>query len=271
MQAPTDAVILELKNEYKAHFGHFPRGRFASKSSWLTTAITEKHRLTSNTRSIADISTSQLLLIPESTSDAPNNGSHFRRKWLTLGLSTIPASDYSFTAGDKGMTFDASTAGSVHIKTIETDGMAARLFGHKLRVGCLVISVQGPNISDETISGETDALAIVQAHALLSCVLTISAPPDDTITWMTDAISDTRSAEGLELLTQTSMAVQSEINTSSSCVLQSTIAGSIRIFSPHGAQRHTGLSPDDRSGVLEPSLIQTDAYGLSNIDGLLMG
>jgi hypothetical protein len=243
MQAPTDAAILELKNEYKAHFGHFPRGRFASKSSWLTNAITEKNRLTSTTRSIADISTSQLPLIPESTSDAPNNASRFGRKWLTLGLSAIPTSDYSFTAGDKGMTFGASTAGSVHIKTIATGGMAARLFGHKLRVGCLVISVQGPNVFDESISGETDALTIVRAHALLSCVLTISAPPDDTITWMTDAISDRRSAEELELLTQTTMAVQSEI----------------------------GPSPDDRSGVLEPSLIQTDEYGLSNIDGLLMG
>ena len=190
---------------------------------------------------------------------------------MTLGLSTIPASDYSFTAGDKGMTFGASTAGSVHIKTIATGGMAARLFGHKLRVGCLVISVQGPNVFDESISGETDALTIVRAHALLSCVLTISAPPDDTITWMTDAISDMRSAEELELLTQTTMAVQSEIGTSSSGVLQSTIAGPMRISSPHNAQRHAGPSPDDRSGVLEPFLIQTDEYGLSNIDGLLMG
>ena len=245
MQAPTDAAILELKNEYKAHFGHFPRGRFASKSSWLTTAITEKNRLTSTTRSIADISTSQLPLIPESTSDAPNNASRFGRKWLTLGLSAIPTSDYSFTAGDKGMTFGASTAGSVHIKTIATGGMAARLFGHKLRVGCLVISVQGPNVFDESISGETDALTIVRAHALLSCVLTISAPPDDTITWMTDAISDRRSAEELELLTQTTMAVQSEI----------------------------GPSPNDRSGVLEPSLIQTDdhQHWTVHIDGMLMG
>jgi hypothetical protein len=36
-------------------------------------------------------------------------------------------------------------------------------------------------------------------------------------------------------------------------------------------QSEIGPSPDDRSGVLEPSLIQTDEYGLSNIDGLLMG
>ena len=86
-----------------------------------------------------------------------------------------------------------------------------------------------------------------------------------------DAISDMRSAEELELLTQTTMAVQSEIGTSSSGVLQSTIAGSMRIFSTRNAQRHAGSSPDDRSGVLEPSLIQTDEYGLSNIDGLLMG
>ena len=83
----------------------------------------------------------------------------------------------------------------MHIKTIATDGMAARLFGCKLQIGCMVISIQGPNISDETMSGETDALAIVQAHALLSCILTISAPPDDTISWMTDTVADTRPSD----------------------------------------------------------------------------
>jgi hypothetical protein len=118
MKAPPDAEILELKNEYKARFGRLPRGRFASTSSWLASAIAAKNRLTSTTQSIAHVSTPQTLLIPETTSDPPHIGSQFGRKWLAVGLSTIPAFDYSFAAGDKGMTFEASTAGSVHIKTI---------------------------------------------------------------------------------------------------------------------------------------------------------
>jgi hypothetical protein len=104
-------------------------------------------------------------------------------------LSTIQASDYSFEAGDKGMTFGASTVNSVHIKTIAPDGMAARLFGHKLRMGCMIISIQG-----RQLSGETNALAIVQAHALLCCILTISVHPEDRITWMADNIAVTRSS-----------------------------------------------------------------------------
>jgi hypothetical protein len=106
---------------------------------------------------------------------------------ITVGLSKIQASDYSFEAGDKGMTFGASIVNSVHIKTIAPEGMTARLFGHRLHVGCMIISIQG-----RQITGETNALAIAQAHALRGCILTISVPPEDNITWMTDNIEGTR-------------------------------------------------------------------------------
>jgi hypothetical protein len=98
----------------------------------------------------------------------------------------------------------------------------------------MVISIRGPNISDETISGETDALAIVQAHALLSCVLTISVPPDDTIAWMTDTIADTRPSEGLaQQPTQTTGAVESEIDTSQTTVVPNIISSQL----PFDSQR----------------------------------
>ena len=106
---------------------------------------------------------------------------------ITVGLSKIQASDYIFEAGDKGMTFGASTVNSVHIKTIAPEGMAARLFGHRLHVGCMIVSIQG-----RQITGETNALAIAQAHALRGCVLIISVPLEDNITWMTDNIEVTR-------------------------------------------------------------------------------
>jgi hypothetical protein len=106
---------------------------------------------------------------------------------ITVGLSKIQASDYIFEAGDKGMTFGASTVNSVHIKTIAPEGMAARLFGHRLHVGCMIVSIQG-----RQITGETNALAIAQAHALRGRVLTISVPPEDNITWMADNIEVTR-------------------------------------------------------------------------------
>jgi hypothetical protein len=54
MKAPPDAAILELKTEYKARFGRLPRGRFASTSSWLTSAIADKNRLTSTFYLITD-------------------------------------------------------------------------------------------------------------------------------------------------------------------------------------------------------------------------
>jgi hypothetical protein len=61
------------------------------------------------------------------------------------------------------------------------------LFGHRLHVGCMIISIQG-----RQITGETNALAIAQAHALRGCVLTISVAPKDNITWMADNIEVTR-------------------------------------------------------------------------------
>jgi hypothetical protein len=188
-----DAAILELKNEYNAHFGHLPRGRFASTSSWLTSEIAQSVHLKSTTQSIAQVPAPKSMLIPETTSDPLHVGSKFGRKILTGELSTIPASDYSFPAGDKGMTFGVSTVNSVHIKTIAPDGMAARLFGHELRIGCMVINIQGQQLSEGI-----NALATVQAHALLCCILTISVPPDDAITWMADAVEDARPLEGLQ-------------------------------------------------------------------------
>ena len=325
--APSDAAIIELKNEYKASFGRLPRGRYANTSSWLTSAIAEKNRLTPTTLSIAHVSTSQTLPIPATASDPPLIGSHFGRKWLTLGLSTIPASDYTFAAGDKGLIFEASTAGSVHIKTIAANGMAARLFGSKLQVGCLVISIQGPNISNESISGETNALAIVQAHALLSCVLTISAPPDDTIDWMPDTsalqslISSVVPTDGCgqqaqdlarsripsidfpyggrsqtvfqgypttpnsfdfssasDYPSQTTVepnivSNQLPFDTQRDSVSDQTTnscTGSVHILPQRDTQLQE-MSPDARFGVLEMPIIQTDAYGLSDIDGHKMG
>jgi hypothetical protein len=91
----------------------------------------------------------------------------------------IQAFDYVFEAGDKGMTFGASN--SVHIQTIASKGMATKLFGQEHRVGCMLISIEG-----RRIIAETNALEIVQAHELQGCVLTLSVPPDDTITWITD-------------------------------------------------------------------------------------
>jgi hypothetical protein len=299
MKAPPDAAILELKIEYKARFGHLPRGRFASTSSWLTSAIANKNRLTSTSQSIAHVSTSQTLLIPETKSDPPHIGSQFKRKWLAVGLSTIPASDYSFAAGDKGVTFAASTAGSVHIKTIATDGMAARLFGCKLQIGCMVISIQGPNISDETMSGETDALAIVQAHALLSCILTISAPPDDTISWMTDTVADTRPSD---LLGNTLSGYSDRQNASTITIRPGTTdnqdfeATQLRIPSNREAgatvgapnvemlsdnlhysnRQLTGAELHRQYGhlgfdELDAPVVTTDEYGLSDRDGYEMG
>jgi hypothetical protein len=98
-----------------------------------------------------------------------------------VGLTLIQASDYVFGTGDKGMTFGASTVNSVHIQTIASDGMAARLFGQDLRVGCIMISIDG-----RRISGETHALKIMQAHATQDCVLTLSVQPTDNITWIND-------------------------------------------------------------------------------------
>ena len=51
----------------------------------------------------------------------------------------------------------------------------------------MIVSIQG-----RQITGETNALAIAQAHALRGCVLTISVPPEDNITWMADNIEVTR-------------------------------------------------------------------------------
>jgi hypothetical protein len=59
---------------------------------------------------------------------------------MRVGLTVIQASDYVFEACDKGMTFGASTVNSVHIQTIASEGMTARLFGQELRVGCMLIS-----------------------------------------------------------------------------------------------------------------------------------
>ena len=46
--------------------------------------------------------------------------------------------------------------------------------------------------------------------------------------------------------------------------------GSVHILSQRDAQRQE-VSPDTRFGVLEMPIIQTDAYGLSDIDGHKMG
>jgi hypothetical protein len=189
VHATTDKTILELKNDYYAHFGHFPRGRFANKSAWLASNIALSVRLKSTPQPDAQVLAPIPLVVPKITLAPAKVGSRFGRKILTVGLSTIPASDYSFVAGDKGMTFGASTVNSVHIETIAPYGMAARLFGHKLRMACMVISIQG-----QQLSGETNALAIVQAHALLCCILTISVHPEDRITWMADNIAVTRSS-----------------------------------------------------------------------------
>ena len=79
--------------------------------------------------------------------------------------------------------FGASTANSVHILTIASDGMrmAARLFGQDLRVGCMLISIDG-----RRISGETHALKLMQAHATQDCMLTLSMSPTENITWIND-------------------------------------------------------------------------------------
>jgi hypothetical protein len=214
VKAIPDPEILELKNEYNAHFGHLPRGRFANQSSWLTSAIARSIRLKSNTQSIAQVSTPKSMMIPETTSDPPHVDSPFERKILTVGLSTIPASDYSFPAGDKGMTFGASTVNSVHIKTIALDGMAALLFGRKLSIGCMITSIQGHQISDGT-----NALAIVQAHALLRCILTISVPPEDNVAWVSDDLDMVRPLENFKTkIDENNGAVKDRVHTSTSPV-----------------------------------------------------
>ena len=187
----------------------------------------------------------------------------------------------------------------MHIKTIATDGMAARLFGCKLQIGCMVISIQGPNISDETISGETDALAIVQAHALLSCVLTISAPPDDTISWMTDTVADTRPSD---LLGNTLSGYSDRQNASTITIRPGTTdnqdfeATQLRIPSNREAgvtvgapnvemlsdnlhysnRQLTGAELHRQYGhlgfdELDAPVVTTDEYGLSDRDGYDMG
>jgi hypothetical protein len=72
------------------------------------------------------------------------------------------------------MMFGESTANSVHIQTIASDGLAARLFGQVLRVGCMLVSING-----RQNNGENHALKLMRDHATQDCVLTLSISPTD--------------------------------------------------------------------------------------------
>jgi hypothetical protein len=206
--ATHDTKIQELKDTYYEMFEHPPRGRYASDCAWLTSKIALGCRQQSALPSAAVVVPpeapviSTLALTPDVI--MPRFG-----QMVSVGLAMIQVSDYVFEAGDKGMTFGASTVNSVHIKTIASEGMAARLFGQELRVGCMLINIEG-----RQIIGEPNALEIAQAHELHGCVLTISVPPEDNITWMTDNIEVTRPSMGSEQKILESEPAEDHVHTS---------------------------------------------------------
>jgi hypothetical protein len=173
--ATHDIKIQELKDDYNEMVEHPPRGRYASDCAWLTSKIAMGYHQQSALPSTAVVLPPEAPVISTIALNPEVIMPRFGRM-VSVGLAMIQASDYLFDAEDKGMTFGASTVNSVHIKTIASEGMAARLFGHRLHVGCMLISIE-----ERQIIGETNALEIAQAHELRGCVLTISVPPEDNL------------------------------------------------------------------------------------------
>jgi hypothetical protein len=67
VKATPDKTIHELKNDYYAHFGHFPRGRFANQCAWLTSNIALSIRLKSTPQPVAQVLAPTPPVIPKIT------------------------------------------------------------------------------------------------------------------------------------------------------------------------------------------------------------
>ena len=113
-----DANILEMKRIYNDIHGHSLCGRWASDSEWLTAQIDEGCASHST-------STPAATMVVAQTAAAPNVVLPIFGRNMCVGSTMMQVIDYPFGTSDKGMTFGTSTTNSVHIQTIDSDGVAA--------------------------------------------------------------------------------------------------------------------------------------------------
>jgi hypothetical protein len=106
----------------------------------------------------------------------------------------MQVTDYPFGTGDKGMTFGTSTTNSVHIQTMESDGMAATTSRQVLQIGSMLVAIDGRHISEEN-----NAVQLVREYATQECVLTFSTAPTKHITWFANFDERTLPPVGQEL------------------------------------------------------------------------